>query len=144
MTKRIRATQWAKANRSLWEDLHHTTDLEFTACEIRDVKGLDTSDRYMVHKSPTWYGRQSSAYYVMRHEGNWVYARVSNHWGRFHTNATCEESGCGGWESDRCEGGHYKSHNWELNGGKRRKDGGYVNTSQAGYIVIAQGAGPII
>ena len=58
-------------------------------------------------------------------EPGWYYVRISNHWGSFST--TEESNG----------EVYYKGHRWELAGGRRRKDGEYAETSQAGCIKIA-------
>ena len=135
----IRAMQWANANRKRWERLHQASHLTFKVISdiVGEIRRLDPKDRYLIHKSPTWNGRQSSAYYIMRYKGNWVYTRISDHWGSFSTPATCDEVGCG--DPIICDERHMKSHHWNLIGGRKRKtDGRFTNTSQAGYIVLCR------
>lgn len=81
-------------------------------------------DRRRIYKSPNYNGRQSSEYHIGLVNGRIAYIRTSDHWGRFSTSAYSAET----------NGRVYTWHTWELEGGRRRKDGEYAQTSQTGYI----------
>lgn len=79
-----------------------------------------------IYKSPSYNGRQGSEYYIGIIKGKLAYIRKSNHWGNFSIrnsspeNPTVEDT----------------SYTWELEGGKKTKEGRYAHTSQIGYIFI--------
>jgi hypothetical protein len=111
----MRTELQALANSALIKDFHKQTDLTFKVF----TGNLDNiSTKLKIHHSPTGYGKAGgSRYYLVFNKDKYYYIRVSNHWGHFTTRDT-------GW------------HNWQLEGGQKRKDGEYPNTFQAGYIEL--------
>lgn len=110
---------------------HENKDLVFEQININVIRSLKVQNRRRVHKSPNYNGRQSSEYHLVEIDGRFGYVRISNHWGTFFTTKSfVNENG----DLDK----KYVAHNWKLTNGKRRKDGEYVNTSQAGVIWMEQ------
>lgn len=115
------ALKYYRANRERIDNFHKQRNLTFIALE--SPSDVYRYNKTLIHKSyrPT-YRNMSSRYYIAMINGRPAYVRVSDHWGTFFT-----------WsEDEEC----YISHHWELDGGKRKKNGEYPNTSQAGYIFL--------
>ena len=119
------ALKYYRDNQERIDNIHNANDLTFAAI---DIWTLNQCDKTQIHKSLRGlYRKMSSRYYVAIINGRPAYVRVSDHWGYFTTR--------GEWDDDNYE---YKinPHRWELDGGKRRADGEYCKTSQAGYIYL--------
>ena len=140
---RARLNAWRKERGNPEENYHTNPNLAFRKVDIGLVMGMEGKQK--VHHSSTRHYpggvkviRQGSRYYVVdldtlpqaaldRHfngQGGIAWVRVSNHWGWFWTRDAASDT--------------EKAHNWELVGDDvRRKDGAYKQTSQAGYIRVA-------
>ena len=111
------ANKYYKENQAFVDNIHTNKSLNFTfLCD----GGMGGNARKF-YKSSVINGSQSSEYGVMAIEGRMAFVRTSNHWGTF---------------SVRGDNGIYEMHCWELKGAPRKRDGGYKNTSQTGYIFI--------
>lgn len=126
-----------EVNKAMVDSIHQSESLAFTAVPINWVRDADES--YRLHHSARWNGRQGSEYrlVVMRYgpfAGEIAYARISNHWGTFHTSPV-HDTPCV-LKSGLCSNHTYTRHDWQLDGGQRRKDGEYANVSQAGILPL--------
>lgn len=121
---KLTALKWKRQNENKVANFHNQRNLRF---KVIPIGRLESLDKTMIHHSPSRHGLQGSRYYIAIIDGRPAYVRVSNHWGNFATRGT--------W-NDSISDYDLNSHNWELEGGKKDKDGYYQRVSQAGYIFL--------
>lgn len=113
---------------------HKNQNLMFKAIPAHE---LDDITKARLHKSPVHRGRQSSEYYVGVVDGKPAYIRKANHWGTFSTNIKEGDADApAGAVADQFGRVGSRSYRWDLEGGARRADGNYPNTSQTGYVLL--------
>lgn len=141
------SSQYAKMAKELAktqtvQNMHKRENLDFESIDVSVIR--NSSAKKLIHKSKSHNKRQSSEYYAAIIDGRPAYVRISNHWGTFFTNVYWNDADAKtrfpdyDWENnpygDQFGRVGANQHNWELNGGKKNKDGDYASTSQAGVI----------
>jgi hypothetical protein len=91
----------------------------------------------MIYKSPVYNNRQSSEYHIAAApDGNLLFVRKSNHWGRFSTNVYSKDDdvyklNLGTVIPDEYGRVGWRNFHWKLIGGNENS-----NSSQAGFLIL--------
>jgi GNAT superfamily N-acetyltransferase len=132
--KKLKLQKEYDDNKSVVDNAHKIKNIDFTFMPLELFNQADpkSGDAILVHKSPVYNNRQSSEYKLMLIDGELVYARKANHWGRFHTNIKVgDEDADPSWLPDQFGRVGYRDYFWHLDGGDDSK-----KTSQAGYVPV--------
>lgn len=109
----------------LVKNFHKQENINFTALPSFDIVSL--KDKLKIHESYNYFKRQKgSEYWIGKINGKLAYIRRSDHWGYFSTTE---------YDDIRQEP-VYVPHEWHLIGAEKRKDGGYKNIKQFGYVYL--------
>ena len=101
------------SNKDILDNAHKLERLDFTYF----MEGAPSArNAFKFYKSPVRFGTPSSEYRIGVVKGEAAYIRTSNHWGPFYSKDELRE--------------------WELLGAPKKKDGGYRNVVQSGYIPL--------
>ena len=106
-------------------EFHKKENLTFKAMSVTDFHYNRFDYKYMLHKSPSYRGRQSSEYYLAIDEDceGVFYVRKANHWGHFSCKSNRWDESCESYEND------WKT--WNLIGGNEN-----AHISQVGVIKL--------